>query len=105
MTCAPASARTDPTCHATLLRLASPQIRIGLSVSCRKSMVSIGGGGWQLPAERHVRFDGLLRFVQVGTRIEHVQADGMDLVAGGAGQTITGRVARVGGPLDPQEPL
>src|SRR6185369_15939814 len=47
------------------------------------------------PTERHVRFDGALGFVQVDAGVEHVEADGMDFVAGGAGEAIAGGVAGV----------
>ena len=47
-----------------------------------------------LPAKRHVCFDCALSLVEIDACVEHVEADGVELVATGSGQAVAGYVAR-----------
>ncbi len=55
-----------------------------------------------LPAHHHVRLDRLARTFQVGAGVLHVEADGVQLVAGGLGQAVAGGRAGIGRAADAQ---
>ena len=48
------------------------------------------------PAHDHVRLDHLAGAVEVVAGLVHVEPDGVDLVAGGLGEALPGRVAGIG---------
>ena len=51
--------------------------------------------GTQLPAHDHIRFDDFSGVFQIGPGFVHIESDGVEFVAGGLGEAITGRRARV----------
>ena len=63
---------------------------------CEAARVSGPPQPFVLPAHYHVRFDDLARPLQVGAGFVHVQPNRVNLVSGGLGQAIAGRVAQVG---------
>lgn len=46
-----------------------------------------------LPADRHIGFDGFLSRGEVAAGVEHIEADRVEFVAGGACEAIAGNIA------------
>src|SRR5687768_8162778 len=69
--------------------------------ACRGMASLTSRAGWKpapsgtLPAHHHVGFDDFAGVVEVGAGFVHVEADRMDLVAGGAGQAVASHGAGI----------